>query len=66
MEPLAQDPERKLLKKMAVDLANFIVVLLEYLPDEIRTHENTIKMLEISHRIIDAYGPSVSTSNNSK
>jgi hypothetical protein len=55
--------ENQLLKNMVVHLATMLKEILEHCPDDIRTHENSIRMLETSQRLIDAYGPTLSTSD---
>ena len=56
--------ENVLLKKMVYDLATMIKDLMLVMPDDLRTHENSIRALEISQRLIDTYGPSVQAPDN--
>ena len=56
--------ENQLLKKMVVDLATIIREVFNELPEDIRTHDNCVRALEISMKLIDTYGPTLSTPNH--
>lgn len=56
--------ENQLLKGLIVDLATFIKDLFDVMPDDIRTAESSIRMLEIANRLIDTYGSTLPTSDH--
>jgi hypothetical protein len=53
--------ENQLLKIVIVDLATMIKEILENCPEDIRTHKNSVLMLETAQRLINAYGFTLST-----
>ena len=51
--------ENELLKKLVVDMATVTIEILDSCPDDLRTHENAVRMREVAQRLIDEYGPSL-------
>ena len=57
--------ENVLLKKMVYDLATLIRDMFKVMPPDLQVHENCVRALEISQRLIDTYGPSVQAPRDS-